>query len=155
MTDREILLQFASVLVPELKAVSGRFADSISAEATNEQLEITASPYIRVLIDGRGPTRAGAKKGNPTLQQIILKWIGEKSITPKADSEGKIPTVEQLSWMISKSIHKSGTKLYQRGGGNRIFDSIITDSRINGLMAMLGTNYQAQIVSIVMKEAND
>jgi len=153
MTDKEILLQFAESLVPELKAVSGRFADSIESDVTDDTLEITASPYIRVLIDGRKPTSAGAKKGSLTLQQIILKWIGEKSITPKADSEGKIPTVEQLSWMISKSIHRHGTKLYQQGGGNRIFDSILSDARINSLMSMLGQNYQAQISSIVMKDA--
>jgi hypothetical protein len=148
-SDKEILEQFASSIIPELQKVSGRFADSIQAEYTAFGLDITASPFIRVLIDGRAPTRSGARKGSPTLQQIIKKWISDKGISSYADKNGRFPTPDQLSWAISNSIHKRGTLLYQRGGGNNIFDSIITKDRINALLALFTENYMLSINSIV------
>ena len=148
MTDKEILQQFADALVPELKSVSGRFAPSIESEVTETSITIYASPYIRVLIDGRGPTGPGASKGSPTLQQIIRAWIDQKSITPRANASGIIPTLDQLSWAISKSIHAKGTLLYQRGGGNNIYDTIITKSRIDNLVSLIGQKYFTQIQTI-------
>lgn len=148
MSNEEILTQFAKEIVPELQAVSKGFAPSISYTVTDNSLEITASPYIRVLIDGRAPTRQGAPKGNPTLQQAILSWINRHSITARANSQGKIPTPEQLSWMISKSIHLHGTRLYQQGGGNNIFDTIITQSRIDNLLNLLTNQFRVEIKAI-------
>jgi hypothetical protein len=150
-TNSEILQQFANVIVPEMKAVSKRFADSIEAEVTDTSLVITASPYINVLIDGRPPTSAGAKRGNPTLQQIIRKWIDDKGITPRIDKSGRLPTKDQLSWAISKSIHLYGDRLYQRGGGNNIYDSIITPQRIDNLLSLLADQYYTIIKSITVK----
>lgn len=150
-TNKEILQQFADVIVPEMKAVSKRFADSIETEVNESTLLITASPYIRTLIDGRGPTSLNAVKGNPTLQQIIRKWIDEKGITPRIDKNGRLPTKDQLSWAISKSIHMYGDRLYQRGGGNNIYDSIITPQRIDNLLSLLADQYYTIIKSITVK----
>lgn len=149
MSNKEIFKQFTETIIPELQKVSGRFANSIESEYTEESLTISASPFIRVLIDGRKPTSSGARKGNPTLQQIIRKWIDEKGITPKAKSNGVIPTKEQLSWAISKSIHVNGTLLWQRGGGNNIFDPILTSTRINNLLNLLANQYYVSIQNIV------
>lgn len=151
MTDAEILQQFADKIVPELQAVSKRFAPSIEAVVDDTSLTIYASPFIRTLIDGRGPTSTNAKKGSPTLQQIIRAWIDERSITPYARPNGTIPTLDQLSWAISKSIHKKGDLLYQRGGGNNIFESILTDSRIDNLLNLFGQKYLTEIQKIKIK----
>jgi len=148
MSNEEILDQFAKQIVPELMKVSKGFAPSISYTVSDNSLEITASPYIRVLIDGRGPTRPGASRGNPTLQQTILSWINRHSITARANNQGKIPTPEQLSWAISKSIHLRGTKLYQQGGGNNIYDNIITNARIENLLNLLTNKFRVQIEAI-------
>jgi hypothetical protein len=148
MSNEEILDQFAKEIVPELMKVSKGFAPSISYTVSDNVLEITASPYIRVLIDGRAPTRAGAKRGNPTLQQTILSWINRHSITARANKQGKIPTPEQLSWAISKSIHLRGTKLYQQGGGNNIYDNIITNARIENLLNLLTNKFRVEIKAI-------
>lgn len=145
---RVILEQFAKDIVPELQSVSKGFAPSISYEVSDTSLTITASPYIRVLIDGRAPTRNGAPRGNPTLQEAILGWINRHSITPRAGKNGVVPTVEQLSWMISKSIHLYGTRLYQQGGGNNIYDTIITNSRIDALLSTLGDMFVVEIKAI-------
>jgi hypothetical protein len=146
--NKEILEQFAKDIVPELQAVSKGFAPSISYEVGDDYLIITASPYIRVLIDGRAPTREGAPKGSPTLQEAILAWIKRHSIVGRVGKDGKIPTDEQLSWAISKSIHLRGTRLYQQGGGNNIFDSIITSERINNLLNLLTERFIVEIKAI-------
>jgi len=162
--EREILEQFAGTVVPELQSVSKGFAPSF--ETSIEEFEygisltIYASAYIRTLIDGRKPTRDGAKRGNPTLQQIIHKWIIRHGIVPKAKKDGKVPTIEQLSWAISKSIHLRGTKLYiylretklyQQGGGNHIFDPILSDQRINILLSMFAKHYNIKIENELIK----
>lgn len=152
-SDLDILNQFAKVIVPELQAVSGRFAESIKAETTPKSLTITASPYINTLIDGRPPTRDGATKGSPTLQQILKEWINTKGITPQARN-GRVPSIESLSWAMSKSIHTYGDLLWQRGGGNNIFDGIITESRINSLLNSFSEKYYNEIKTINLPNFN-
>ena len=44
----------------------------------------------------------------PALQPSILQWIKDKNIHANAGTNGKVPTDEQLSWAITKSIHKKG-----------------------------------------------
>ena len=147
-TDREILQQFGEALVPEIKKVSKGFADTIEMEVDDDSLTIYASPYISVLIDGRAPTKSGAKRGSPTLQQSLRDWIDRHSIAPRPNDKGKIPTLDQLSWAMSKSIHLYGDRLYQQGGGNNIFDGVITESRIDTLLNMVGEKYFNEVNTI-------
>jgi hypothetical protein len=154
-SDFEILKQFSERLTEELKAVTGsHFSQTIENQVfpDGKGFEITASPYISVLIDGRAPTRGGATKGNPTLQHSILNWINAKGITGRPDQKGKIPTSTQLSWAMSTSIHRYGTKLYQRGGGNRIFDPIINEQRIDALFTLLTKYYLNKVSAISFGE---
>ena len=155
LSNKEIFQQFADKVVPELKSDSKRFANSIESEVTNNELKIVASPFIRVLIDGRRPTSPTAVKGNPTLQQIMRKWIDDNSITPKIDKNGNIPTKDQLSWMFSNSMHVKGDLLYQRvskgGQKNLIFDSILTPQRIEDLLTLLSNKFYTEVISIVKK----
>ena len=149
----EIFKQFAEKVIPELQAVSKRFADSIGAEITEKEIVIYASPYISVLIDGRAPTDPNAEKGSPTLQQILRKWIDDRSIVPRPSPSGIVPTLDQLSWMMSNSMHMHGDLLYQRGGGNNIFDPILTEDRIDSLLSLIGDEYFNEVQSITFKKA--
>ena len=149
-TNKEIFDQFTNTIVPELQKVSGSFfGKSIEVETTENSITIYASPFISVLWNGRRPTSMGAKTGNPTLQKSILDWINKKGITGKANKSGNVPTSEQLSWAISKSIHLYGTKLYQQGGKQNIFDTILTSNRIDNLLSLIADKYYTQIISIV------
>lgn len=40
----------------------------------------------------------------------IIKWIQDKPIYPEADANGKLPTVEQLAFLISRKISEDGTE---------------------------------------------
>jgi hypothetical protein len=153
-TNKEIFDQFTNTIVPELQKVSGSFfGKSIEVESNENSMTIYASPFISVLWNGRKPTSFGAKSGNPTLQKSILSWINNKGIGGKANKDGKIPTSEQLSWAISKSIHLNGTKLYQEIKAGRqpknIFDTILTSNRIDNLLSLIGQRYFVQITNIV------
>lgn len=141
---KEIFQRFIDEVEPQIKQVVGSFAPTIESELKDYSFTIYASPYIRVLIDGRKPTREGAAKGNPTLQMVILDWIRRKSIQPDKPNM----TQEGLSWAISKSIHKRGTLLYQRGGGNRIFDNILTVDKEEKLLSLISDFYFIQITTI-------
>ncbi|MEY4573257.1 MAG: hypothetical protein RLZ10_2541, partial [Bacteroidota bacterium] len=125
---KEIFEQFVETIVPEIQSVSKRFAPTIESKITEKDtgitFEILGSPYIETLIDGRKPTSPNAPKGSPTLQQILLQWIKDKGIIPMPTDKGNIPTLEQLSWAMSNSMHKKGDLLWQRGGGNNIFEPI-------------------------------
>lgn len=147
-TTKEIFEQFAEKVVPELREVSGRFAESIRYEAKENSLVISGDQHIGVLVNGRPPTSSNPVIGPKSLQQIILEWIPTKNIVPRPDQNGRIPTVEQLSWAISKSIHMKGDLLYQRGGKNNRFDVILTEDRINSMLSLIGERYFATVNSI-------
>jgi len=136
-----ILEQFSADIMPEILTASKRFAPTVTSElktnANGTTLTISGSPYLSTLWEGRRPTSPSAPKGSPTLQQILLEWIKSKSIVPKALPNGNIPTLEQLSWAMAKSMHKKGDLLYQRGGKNNSFDYVFTKSRIDGLINLL------------------
>lgn len=151
-TNKEIFDQFTNTIVPELQKVSGSFfGKSIEVETTENSMTIYASPFISVLWNGRKPTSFGAKTGSPTLQQAILSWIKKKGISGRANKAGNVPTSEQLSWAISKSIHLYGTKLYQQGGKQNIFDTILTPNRIDNLLSLIADKYYTQITNITVK----
>ena len=152
-TDKEILIQFAESVLPELKQVAGRsFGASIDYEASEDSLQITGSPFISVLVDGRRPTKSGAPASSPSLKERIEAWIEYKGIQPKPDANGNIPSVESLAFMIARSIHKKGTLLFQRGGGNNIFDTVLTEARLNQLFSMFEEKYRNTIESDVLRE---
>ena len=151
----EIIKQFGNSLTTDIKNAipkgTGATADSIYIEYTKDNkgkitgFIIRGGSQIGAIIDGRKPTSAGAKKGNPTVQQSVLKWIRAKGIRPQEASMSDV----SLSWAISKSIHKKG----YRGKGN-IFADVITKSRFDSLTKTLIKSKTAAIQSDVIKEIN-
>jgi hypothetical protein len=149
----EIIKEFGNSLTADIKKAipkgTGATADSVNIEYTKDKkgnitgFIIRGGAQIGAIIDGRKPTKAGAKKGNPTVQQSVLAWIKAKGIRPKEASMNEV----SLSWAISKSIHKKG----YRGKGN-IFADVITKSRIDSLTKTLIKSKTLAIQSDVIKE---
>ena len=150
METIEILKQYSNALVVDIKEaipkVTGKTAESVSNRVYDTGFEITANASLVTLIDGRRPTSASATKGDPDLNEIILEWIQNKGIQPE---EGM--TIETLAFLISRSIHRKGTRLYQMGGGNDLFKTVITDARIDLLVAMLVKNKAIEVESDIIK----
>ena len=153
---KPILQQLAEQLTGEVKTVSKRFSNTIENKVTKNSIMILGSPHLHSIITGRPPTSPYAKKGSPTLQEIIYSWIGDKGIVATADEQGKVMSQLSLSWAISQRIHMDGDKLYRRvqsgGQPNNIYDKILNESRINQLMGNIGKIYAMSISSDLINE---
>ena len=153
--DREILEQFARQVVPELQAISTSFGPTIRYGIGGTGLLIDGHPHIGVLMYGRGPTTSAAVRGNPPLHELILDWINRKNIRPKNEDPNKPMSSESLAFLITRSIHRNGTRLYQeikRGAAPRdVFGVVLTKDRIDNLLKLLSDNYEQRIISDLLK----
>ena len=97
---------------------SGAAAASIKYRLTDVGVDIVSvgepANYIRTLVTGRGPT---VGDGSGALRPRIREWLDQKQFIPEEDRDG-------ASYAITKSIHKKGTSLYQKGGNSDIFDAL-------------------------------
>lgn len=99
---------YRSLLVVNDAVASGQLKDfSTQVKLTDTTIDVIYNlpEYWHWIEEGRPPSTMHRP---PALQPSILQWIKDKNIHPTAGSNGKIPTEEQLSWAITKSIHKKG-----------------------------------------------
>lgn len=66
-------------------------------------VSINLEPYWYYVENGRGPGRF------PPIDKI-LEWIRIKPVIPYSDSRGRLPTEEQLAFLISRKIAEQGTE---------------------------------------------
>lgn len=151
--SNEIIEQFGDSLVKDLKGAipkgTGATANSVRVEYKKKDGKITGFNIwgfesIGALIDGRKPTKTGAKKGNPTLQQSVLEWIKAKGITPRESNMTQV----SLSWAISKSIHKNGFPANQK------VKDVFSNIRLKSFADTLVNAETLSIQSSVIKEFN-
>jgi len=145
---RDILEGLGQQLFIEAKSVSKGFAPSMELKVDDNSITILADKYIPTLWKGRAPTKFGAKKGNPTLQETLLSWIKRNNIKPKQSNVSDVA----LSWAMSKSIHKYGTKLYQQGGKQNIFELILTNNRIEAVSTLIVDQFGKELGDKVIGE---
>lgn len=65
-------------------------------------VKISLADYFKFVEEGRGPGKF------PPVDKINL-WISVKPITPYPGKNGKLPSVEQLSFLIGRKIATEGT----------------------------------------------
>ena len=139
--SKEIIKQFGDKLVDDVKKAlpkaSGKTAASVKIDYTDDGFTITGNASIGALVNGRKPTKSGAKKGSPTLQQSILEWVQALSIQPREEGMTQL----QLSWAISNSIHRKGTI-----GRPDMFDDVLNSNRFDSLAKTL-LNEQTTVIS--------
>ena len=66
-------------------------------------VSINLEPYWYYVENGRGPGKF------PPIDKI-LEWIRVKPVIPYSDSRGRLPTEEQLAFLISRKIAEQGTE---------------------------------------------
>lgn len=64
---------------------------------------INLEPYWYYVENGRGPGKF------PPVSKI-LEWVRIKPVIPYSDSRGRLPTEEQLAFLISRKIAEQGTE---------------------------------------------
>lgn len=91
---------------------TGRLSDTITANVTVDGHSFSATlrmnKYWEYLEEGTGPAR-GRDKYWPN-SSAIAKWVEIKPVIPRPDSNKKIPTPKQLTFLISRKIHDKGIK---------------------------------------------
>lgn len=87
---------------------SGSLSNSVTANVelngTVFEVSLTLNEYWKYIEGGRPPTQ---NNGNGELRRNILQWIKVKPVLPKPFN-GKLPTEEQLAYLISRKIHREG-----------------------------------------------
>lgn len=111
-----VLERFASELEREYKQnlknnnriATGTLHDTAKCEVIKGEYTVVfhLQDYWRYVEGGRDKTK---NNGDGSLRRNILKWIEVKKILPKP-IDGKLPTPQQLAYMISKKIHEKGYK---------------------------------------------
>ena len=86
---------------------SGRLFDSIHHIVTVEDhtidLSLSLEDYWKWVDEGRGPGKF------PPLQKIE-EWIRIKPVAPYPDARGRIPSNQQLAFLIGRKIAEEGTE---------------------------------------------
>lgn len=113
---RAVLERFAVELEAEYKnnlkknnrIATGKLHDTAKCEVVKGEYLVVfhLQDYWKWVEGGRDKTKNG---GNGELRRNLLNWIEVKHILPKPQN-GKLPTPQQLAYLISRKIHKQGYK---------------------------------------------
>lgn len=110
----EVKTQYIANLKKNDHVATGNLINTVECMVTYDNAVFSVSlrlqDYWLSIEKGRPPT---VNDGDGALRRGILEWIRVKRILPRPDASGKLPTPEQLAYLISRSIHKYGTKTYR------------------------------------------
>lgn len=135
-----LVVQFRKSIEP-VKA-SGRTADSIHAVTNDSEVEVLAARNIWAIEDGRKPTSAGAKKGNPTLFEAIKEWAQAKGIVNNINDRKQLGIV----YAITQKIHKEGWKPRLQQPLTKVIQSINEESLLRELVAYQTSIYSDRVI---------
>ena len=103
-----IAQQYKDTLNNEGITASGKLVDSVrtvfSQNGSLFEVSLSLEDYWKSIEYGRPPTK---NSGNGELRRAILEWITVKPVI-KRPYNGKLPTDEQLAYLISRKIHTLG-----------------------------------------------
>jgi len=89
-------------LIASNKIASGDLLNSIeyrvSVDGSSYEVILSLENYWKYIETGRPQ---GSRMPPPSA---ILEWINVKPVVPRPNDKGRVPTPEQLSWAIAKSI---------------------------------------------------
>jgi hypothetical protein len=112
----DVLERFAVELEKEYKQnlknnnriATGKLYNTAKCEVLKGEYTVVfhLQDYWRYVEGGRDKTN---NNGDGSLRRNILKWLEVKKILPKP-IDGKLPTPQQLAYIISKRIHEKGYK---------------------------------------------
>lgn len=106
----EYATEFERIYKEKLKAdnrvATGNLINSIKTKVRQGKdyfsVVFNAAEYWKYVEEGRN-----AGKWPP--REAILNWIRAKKILPRPDANGKLPTEQQLSFLIQRAIGENGT----------------------------------------------
>lgn len=100
--------EYKNTLYFEGIEASGKLSNSVKTVFTvngnSYEVSLSLEDYWKQVEYGRQPTK---NDGNGELRRNILEWIRVKPVIP-TPFNGKLPTEEQLAYLISRKIHTYG-----------------------------------------------
>lgn len=118
-TGSSVVQQIRNNLAATGTNATGRTSRSLRFEVTTNgniaRLRILGRPYFMTVETGRKATPEYTKPSRDFVQQI-KDWLAAKGGDQGA------------AYAIAKSIHKHGTKLWQKGGRNDITSNVVNQS---------------------------
>lgn len=105
-----IASEYKTKLTNEGITATGKLFDSVirlpvSIDGYTYEVSLQLEDYWKQVEYGRGKTVNG---GTGEVRKNILNWISKKPVLPRPMENGKLPTVEQLAYLISRKIHREG-----------------------------------------------
>jgi hypothetical protein len=103
-------------------------------------IKLLGAEYTEWMIKGRPPTSENAPKGDPTLLEIITKWIQDKrlNLNPAA---------------VTENIHKFGTRQFYDPDPKKkaLLTDVFTDQNIESLIDIIRKDQIQQITENTIK----
>lgn len=144
-----ILSSYGQSAVAQIQAntpkATGKTARSVRFQVTDEgdkvKFEILASKYFKVVETGRKPTPQ--YKPSVSFVSAIRQWL---------DAKGKDTS---LAYVIAKSIHQKGTKLFREGGRKDVFSNVLNESFIDSISNDLLQQFAHETMMQLIKSFDD
>lgn len=102
-TAQDIIQQNGNIASGKLNETMGK-ERKVSFKDDYLSVEINLEPYWKYLDEGTMP--------HFPPPDAIKKWIEVKPVIPHPDKNGKVPTVDQLSFLIGRKIAREGTEAH-------------------------------------------
>ena len=99
------LLQASRNNMPTYYELKDKIKFVMNVNGNFYEIIFNAPAYWKWANDGRRP-------GKMPPVNVIADWIKRRNITPYALKNGKLPTTEQLAFMVANKIAKEGTKFH-------------------------------------------
>ena len=99
--------EYQDNLIRNDRIASGDLLNNIEYEITRDDFTVTI--YVKMR-DYWYYVENGRKAGKWPPIQNILDWIKIKPVLPRPNAEGKLPTPQQLAFLIARKIGKEGTE---------------------------------------------
>ena len=96
------LLQASRNNMPTCYELKDKIKFVMNVNGNFYEIEFNAPAYWKYTNDGRRP-------GKMPPVNVIADWVRRRNITPYALKNGKLPTEDQLAFMIAKKIGRDGT----------------------------------------------
>lgn len=109
---------------------SGRWADSLETEVSENTAKITGLNYSQQLESGRAP-------GKQPPSEAIEKWLVDKGIAARLEGEIKLSS---LAYLIARKIAREGWKR-QEHGGVELITKVVTPERIQKILDRISDIY--------------
>ena len=105
----ELEAEYKKNLKQSGRIATGQLHDTAKCEVVKGEYTVVfhLQDYWKYVEGGRPKTMSG---GTGELRRKILDWIEVKRILPTPMKNGKLPTPQQLAYVISRKIHKEGYK---------------------------------------------